>query len=239
MAEQPRLKGQVKEKDLRRYFETGMGWEDDLINSAIKSKNRAWAVASASAVIAGAAVVAVTVLLPLVRFIPVITEVDKTTGETQVKQAVDKNTIIDVQDVMDKYYIHKYIQNREGYDRFDLQSRYDAVILMSTRKVGTGYSKWINTEENPESYAEIYEDRARVIVDVKSTTFLERGVSLSRATIRTIDLSQYRDLVEPREVNIRMKFEYSDMPSTEAERLISPRGFTVTDYRVDPVHSQK
>ena len=53
MAGQQRLKGQVKEKDVRRYFETGRGWEDDLINSAIQSKKRAWVLASTSAVIAG------------------------------------------------------------------------------------------------------------------------------------------------------------------------------------------
>ena len=61
-----------------------------------------------------AAVVAVTVLLPLVRFVPVITEVDKTTGEVQVKQAVDKNTSIDAQDVMDKYFILSTFRTVKG-----------------------------------------------------------------------------------------------------------------------------
>ncbi|MEE9356080.1 MAG: VirB8/TrbF family protein [Methylococcaceae bacterium] len=227
----------IKEKDLEQYFKKGMDWEEDVVKAAVKSEKKAWRIAGISAATAIAAVLSVSVLLPLVRFVPVITEVNKTTGESQIKQKVDKNTIISAQKVMDKYFVHKYIQNREGYDRFDLQSRYDAVILMSTRKVGTGYSKWINTESNPDSYVTTYENRARVIAHVASTSFLERGVSLSRVTLRTIDLSQYRDLEEPREVNIRMKFEYSDMKMSAAERLISPRGFTVTDYRVDPVFS--
>ncbi len=227
----------IKEKDLEQYFKKGMDWEEDTVKAAIKSNKELKIGLYASGAVSIALAIAVVTLLPSLKFEPIVIETDKLTGETQVRQRVDKNTILDNEKVMAKYFIHKYIQNREGYDRFDLQSRYDAVILMSSRKVGAGYSKWINTESNPDSYVTKYENRARVIAHVASTSFLERGVSLSRVTLRTIDLSQYRDLDEPREVNIRMKFEYSDMKMSAAERLISPRGFTVTDYRVDPVFS--
>jgi len=197
-----------------------------------RRRERVWQwVAGFSLMIAALAVGAVVGLTPLKSVSPpVVLRVDNATGAVDVV-SVMKQTQASYSEVIDKYWLSRYVGYRETYSDAMAFPNYKAVSLMSAGGVGEQYYRSINPD-NPKSPVRVYGQNQQVDVSVDAITFLgannvaqvrltrtERAGAQTRAVTHWIATITYR---------------YLASPLSEQERLINPLGFQVTDYRLDP-----
>ncbi len=95
-----------------QYFMEARGWDVKFSQKVKKSEKTAWFVAISASIVALAEAIGISFILPLKTIEPYVITVDKSTGIVDVISKVDtsKNIITeDIQEVIDKYWIHKYI----------------------------------------------------------------------------------------------------------------------------------
>ena len=212
------------------YFAAGMFWEDDLFKRNRRSKTIAWTVAGVAVIGALLSLVAVASLAPLKTVVPYIIEVDRLTGETKVQRHIDESPIPQ-KEAIDKYFIHKYLQARAGYNRNDFNERYRIVTLMSDNQVALDYSSTVNPN-NDEGPVKRYGDLGFAKVEVREINFIAENTALVRFSIRERLATQE---AFTKEGNATISYYYNQSPKDEETRLVTPLGFMVRGYRVDPV----
>jgi type IV secretion system protein VirB8 len=222
---------QVKNKDSEKYFNEGVNWEKDVIKEALRSRKIAWWVAIFACFLSFLLTLAVVLLTPLKTIEPIIIETNKVTGEVTVRQNVTRKDIPQ-QEAINKYFIHKYIQAREGYDRNDVDNRYDIVTTMSDTRVAHEYAGTILPNRNDNSPITIFGENGVIKVAIHNISFISDNTAIVRIT-KNGEKPQKK--YSPVELNVTITFNYLDTPSLEFERFITPLGFVVTRYRIDPV----
>lgn len=226
-----RLRGPVKAADKAIYLEAGASWEDDQIAAAITSKKVAWIIASIAAALAVLTILALFLLVPLKTIEPLIIETDPVTGETKVRQRLTEADRIPVTEALNKYWSHHYIQMREGYSRNDFNRRQREVLAMSSAEVARQYTLLTDPKSEQSPYA-VFGNLGTLKVFVHSIMPADDNTVVARTTIKG---AKPNERFEPIEVNITLSFIYTNTPKHEGERLITPLGFQVTHYRIDPV----
>jgi type IV secretion system protein VirB8 len=216
--------------DFEEYLDRGTFWDEEVVHKAMRSERLAWKVSFVSLVLAGLSVFAVTVLAPLKTVIPYVIEVDKLTGEVQVKQPIDESPVPQYESVS-KYFLSEYVRARLGYDRNDFNYRYDKVVAMSDYSVAQPYAIEMD-KKNPESPIVKYGERGVVQILIRRITFIEKNTVLIRLT-KVINLPNLEKQFKEYEATV--SFEYSKSALDEETRLITPLGFKVTKYRIDPI----
>ena len=222
---------QVKNEAAAQYYEQGLDWEYDVIKEAKRSRKIAWWIAILAITLAFLAVIAVVLLTPLKTIEPIILEVNQVTGEVKVRQNISRENIPQ-QEAVNKYFIHKYLQAREGYDRNDVDYRYDVVTTMSSTRVAHEYAAMILPDKNPTSPVTIFGEDGVIKVDVHNIAFIAEDTAIVRITKKG---EKPQKKFNPIELNAMITFDYLDTPTLENERFITPLGFVVTRYRLDPV----
>ncbi|WP_419619144.1 virB8 family protein [Thiolapillus sp.] len=218
----------TKEEDLYRG---AASWETDRLVSAKKSESRAWWVAAIATVLAIAAVFAVAALTPLKTVKPFVLRVDNTTGIVDVVAGLENAKNRDYSEVVDKYFLSKYIRIRERYLIPTLQSDRYAVGLMSSQKVSQQYAEYTDPDRNEKAPVRVYGNSASVTVKIRLITFLSKNVAIVRYT-KLVERAGQRN--PPSHWAATITFSYTNAEMAPEDRLISPLGFIVDDYRNDP-----
>src|SRR5690349_702890 len=172
--------------DLMQYLEESRGLERDYLEELVRSRRAAWRVAAGAAVLAAAALAAVVALVPLKRVEAFVLRVDNATG------AVDLvTTLRDGQasygEVVDRYFLNKYVLAREGYEYDTLQTAYDTTALMSSDDVQREYAALF---DGPNARDKVFTNRARIVVNVRS---IVPGTSRNTAVVRFARHLSHRD----------------------------------------------
>lgn len=215
--------------DLMQYLEESRGLERDYLEELVRSRRAAWRVAAGAAVLTAAALAAVVALVPLKRVEAFVLRVDNATG------AVDLvTTLRDGQasygEVVDRYFLNKYVLAREAYDYETLQTSYDTTALLSSGDVQREYAALF---DGPKARDKVLANRVRILAQVRSIApGTTRNTALVRFTTRVIHAD---GTSEPEESLVAtIGFRYVAGAMHEQDRLVNPLGFQVASYRVDP-----
>ncbi|GAO01284.1 virB8 family protein [Anaeromyxobacter sp. PSR-1] len=215
--------------DLEQYLEESRGLERDYLEELVRSRRAAWRVAAGAAVLVAAALAALVALVPLKRVEAFVLRVDNATG------AVDLvTTLRDGQasygEVVDRYFLNKYVLARESYDYETLQSAYDTTALMSSGDVQREYAALF---DGPMARDKVLANRVRIMVNVRS---IAPRTTRNTAIVRFVTRAAHADGTSEAEESLvaTIAFRYVGGAMHEQDRLVNPLGFQVTSYRVDP-----
>ena len=219
----------VPSSELKRYFTEARRWDQDRLASALRSRRLAW---SAAALATGLAVIstgAVALLTPLKTVEPFVVQVDRIGSASTVTLLNTKS--ISANEALDKYWLARYVNYREEYLNQTSYGNFMATRLLSAQPVGTAYFQQVNPE-NPQSPTARYGTRGTVEIEVTSITFIGKN----HAQVRFIRREKRQADALPVESRwiATVAYQYLNPPLKEADRLINPVGFQVTDYRLDP-----
>lgn len=228
LGKKPRVEIPVEEKNA---FEGAINWESSRILTIEKSERRAWMVALTAVGTAAAAVLAVAMLAPLKETVPYVVRVDNTTGVPDIVTTI-KDKAVTGDEVMDKYWLAKYIRARETYDWYTLQNDYNEVGLLSSQMVGKEYAQLF---EGPNALDKQFGKTIQAKVKVISVV----PTSEHTGTVRFIKTIKRQDEQNTAANETKwvatVSFEYrSTAAIAESDRLVNPFGFQVLSYRVDP-----
>jgi len=214
------------------YLEEASEWESDRINNAIRSSRIAWWVAGGFGVIAALAVMAVMLLTPLKQTEPYLVRVDNSTGKTDIVTAVKDTETLTYEEALDRYWVVKYLNKREGYFFPTIQQDYKAVMLMSTSTAAESFSQYMNPKLNEGSPVLRYRDTVEMDIEIQSISFIKPGVAIVRF-FKTMTRAGSQPVKNAWVATVQFKY----MPQRELsdeQRYQNPLGFTVGRYRVDP-----
>jgi type IV secretion system protein VirB8 len=214
--------------DLDRYLEESRGLERDYLDELVRSRRAAWRVAALAGALVVIALGTLVALLPLKRVEAFVLRVDNATGNAEVMTSL-RDGQATYGEVVDRYFVNKYVQNRETYDYDTLQTAYDTTVVMSAPDVQRDYAAPF---DGPNGRDKILSNYTRIVVKVRSIT---PGTSKNTALVRFKTVRQSAGLPEAEENLVAtIGFRYVGAAMREADRLVNPLGFQVTSYRVDP-----
>ncbi|WP_020211028.1 virB8 family protein [Gilvimarinus chinensis] len=209
------------------YYRESESWGDEKYDKAVKERRIGWMVAVVFGCIACGLVVALIMLIPLKEVVPYTIEVDRITGETQVKKPLSDGNFTQ-KEALTKYWIIKYVKARLGYDRQDLEAQYELVKMMSEKRAFALYDDAFDPKK-PTSPFQVYGESNTVKPRIKSISFLDSDTATIRVDL--IETINERDEVSPWVVT--MSFQFTLEPRSEAERFENPLGFQTTKWRID------
>lgn len=210
------------------------------------SKKIAWIYGGVATCVVVILAIAIMVMLPLKEVKPYLIKVETTTGYVETLSNVKSKDIKDIE-ALDKYFVIKYLQNREGYHYNTLKQEYKNVMLMSTPQVAEAYKQRFNSEKSP---VKLLKDTAEINIrpisvqlqntnDKNKRTAIIRFDTIQDATMSTKEYSEDEESIkEYNNVNryiVTIEYGYNINKSTmDAEqRLYNPLGFVVSNYRLE------
>ncbi|KIP98109.1 type VI secretion protein [Agrobacterium tumefaciens] len=213
------------------YFQEGHVWEGDIVRLSKRSARIAWAVAITAIVISLLALASLVLLVPLKTFEPYLVMVDKNTGYVEVKTTVDTNydeLTIGERQAVTQANVVRFIRMREGYDAPMLKENFGIAALLSTGEAARELQE-LYSSTNAKNPTKIYGKSKRVLVDVKSVTFLnETTASVRFSTEEKSDV----ETVTKHYVAV-VRFRYTSQPRENVWMFDNPLGFQVYSYRRD------
>lgn len=214
-----------KERD---YYDQAASWAEDVHNSLRASRNRAYWVSGAFALIATLEAVALVVLMPLKTVVPYTITVDKQTGFAQLQRGLNLGPLSE-DESLTQAFIAQYIIARETIDATDLQENYKKVGLWSKGKARVDYINFMDPR-NPQSVLNGATSDTQIKTTIKSISLLDKQSALVRF------YTERREGVGPfsrTDWSAAIKFSFSGKPMRLEDRLINPLGFQVLHYRRD------
>jgi type IV secretion system protein VirB8 len=210
-------------------------WEAQRIFMIEKSERKAWYIAYAAFGVLALSWMAIVLMLPLNREKPYMVRVDNITGAVEIVTTLnDKRVTYD--DIIDKYWIAKFVRAREKYDWYTLQNDYKEVGMLSTSEVGKEYAALF---DGSDAMHKVYSKQFRVVVDVLSVVPTGNGTATVRIA-KTIERLDANPADGSKSKNVKkyiatVGYEYRN-PSkiSESLRLVNPLGFQAKSYRLDP-----
>lgn len=170
-------------------------------------------------------------LSPLKTVEPFIFRVDNSTGSVDVVSPFDQKNAT-FEPIITRYWLARFIENREGYEWNSVQNMYDTVELMATSSVFNEYKNYIEGDFSPlKKLGKVLKMQVRV----NAITLLNVETAQIRFTkVITDSDGQPVNGYTPAKWIATVTFDYRRKIKTEGQRLINPLGFAAVSYRVDP-----
>lgn len=227
-------KAQNPIRQAQTFVEASKQFEQFRSDELRKSRATAWRVA------AGATISTIFALLALTAVIvtqkdaePWLIKVDNNTGFTSSVQYV-RNANVQDDDIVNKYWLSRYVTGRESYDWFFIGKDYKMVSLMSTPNVGAEYERTATGKGSP---VETLKDKGKIEAKVTSISFVGKV-----AQVRFDKIKLNADGSPSGEPTTKwiatVSFSYGKTALSDAERLVNPLDFKVYAYRLDPEAAQ-
>lgn len=221
---------QIEKEEFEQYLNETRSWETSKVKAAEDSKRTAWRVAAGFGAIAG--IVGVGLVFAVVGLIrgpdPALVRVDSSTGLVDVVKPM-KGAQTNYDEVINKFFVQRYVRFRENYSRNLASEYYSNVGLLSSIKEQQRYLAFFEPK-NPNSPLNVYGDFATVNITIKSTSFIKPDVALVRY-VKEIERGSEKAISH---WAATVTFTYIKAPISEKDREINPLGFSVLEYRNDP-----
>ena len=218
----------MRSAELERYLEEARGLERDYLDELVRSKRTAWRASAIMAAFLALTLVALMALQPLKRVEGFVLRVDNATGAVDMMTTL-KDGQTTYGEVVDRYFLNKYVLNRESYDYETIQTAYDTTLLFSASGVQREYAALF---EGPKGRDKVLSNRARIVAKVRSITpGSTKKTALVRFTTRLTRENGQPDAEESLVATVG--YRYAGAPMHEQDRLVNPLGFQVMSYRVD------
>jgi len=215
----------------KEIFEEAKTWETEMLVELRRSRRNAWIIAIVSVLLAIGGVFSVAALAPLKTVEPFVIRVDNTTGIVDVVAGLDQAENRNYSEVVDKFFLAKYIRYREAYLLPTLKHDRYAVGLMSSDKVAQAYAEYTDPTRNANAPVRLYGNSASASIEIRYITFLSDDVAVVRF-IKRVERTGQRP--EKSYWAATIKFHYTNAKMEPKDRLINPLGFIVDEYRLDP-----
>ncbi|HET9239201.1 MAG TPA: virB8 family protein [Oligoflexus sp.] len=233
-ARNPKLETPNTEK----IFEAAMDWEASRMESLEKSERRAWTVAKVALGVTALSILAIALMMPLKESTPFLIRVDNATGAVDIVTAL-KDKQVTGDEVLDRYWLAKYVRARETYDWYTLKTDYDTVGLLSSANAGKEYAQLFDGKDALDKQ---YGKTVRATVKILSVIPGSAGVLPDSNHVATVRFSKTVKRVDAENSEGETKswiatvsYEYRTTAlADESTRLVNPLGFQVLTYRVDP-----
>lgn len=237
LAEEPTpAERKIVNKRAKEHFKRKQEFEKDRVNFYKILSKIGFGVGAVGAFIGLAGVVAVASLAPLKKSEPYVIRVDNNTGFTDIVKPISDSLQTTYGEELDKYWLTKFVIERESYDWQLVQNSYDAVELMSTPQVFNEYKAYITSKVSPVT---LLQQNKKIKVRVLSVSFIN-GVGQVRFSKQVLTASGDPDSVIPVTYWIAsIPFDYKHEIRLEQQRLINPLGFQALSYRADPENTIK
>jgi type IV secretion system protein VirB8 len=220
----------VRAHALDAFMGEAQSWEASREAQRDKSERRAWLVAASACMVAVLAVTAVALMLPLKATVPYLVYVDKTTGNTEVVNALNER-IVGYQELNEKHWARHYVIARESYLYTLLQHDYDSVLALSADEVGANYAKLFEGDAAKDKRLGAgTQERINVISVVLPPDQTGKAVVRFEKTVKRVNADQADP---PQTFVATMAYEFKpSMRGREKDLIMNPLGFKVTSYRV-------
>ncbi|HDX1088235.1 TPA: type IV secretion system protein [Pasteurella multocida] len=177
-----------------------------------------------------AGVIAVAGLTPLKTVEPFAIRVDNNTGFTDIVKPLKNAEETSYGEELDKYWLARFVVERESYDWQLVQTSYDTVKLMTTPNLFGEYNAYITSPVSP---VNVFKQSKKIKVQILSVTFI-RNVGQVRFSKQVLDSNGEPDLNIPTTYWLATaSYDYKHKIELEQDRRINPLGFQITGYRVD------
>lgn len=212
------------------FFNKGANWEATRVSDLEKSRKLAWMFAGLMGFCLVVAVIALAMLTPLRRTVPYVVKQDAQTGNLEVLQSFD-NRVIGNQELLNKYWAHRYVVAREQYNWWLVGSDYDVVAALTDPSIFKEYAdQFLGDKGLDKVFGDFTERRIKVLSIAPSPTNARQMVArFERTTV-----SKGAVVEAPTVFVVNMTFRYNpNTYASEAELIRNPMGFQVFSYRRD------
>jgi type IV secretion system protein VirB8 len=223
------------ERDLRvtkaeeaAFYKDAKAWDDDRVAKALGSAKTAWRVACAAAILSGLLGVGIMLLMPLKRVEVQVVRVDSSTGIVDNVVRL-KDATLGKDEVMNRFFLRKYVSLRKSYTRQQLQPSFDQLALLTDPKLRPLLKQEFQMT-NPSSPFMRYGELGTAEVKIKNVSFLAPNMAQVRYYV--VDRKSGNE-TQTHEI-ATIEFRYADAPASEEARGVNPLGFLVTSWRADP-----
>lgn len=219
----------IKTTEIEQYISESVGLERDFIGEILASRLAAWRVVGLLGLLAilalGCAVAAFYRQVPP----PLVLRVDNATGSVDLVTTM-RESQKSYGEIVDIYWLNKYILNRESYDYHSIQMLYETTALLSTEQVQKEYYA---IYQGAEARDKVLRDEKKIIVIIRSIVPTVKG---GKAIVRFSTHHQNQDghKSDSKDLIATVTYKYTNSPMKTEDRRINPLGFQVTSYRVDP-----
>lgn len=218
-----------KKKDNKNALEQAKNWYADRYQFVVVQRNFLVLVTLLALAGLGATTYAVARITESKTFEPYVIEVEEKTGITTLVDRMSKQKYTADEEVI-RYFIHKYVQAREGYDVRQYRFNYSEVVrVLSSRDIYSQFRNFISVE-NPRSPLNLGQRYTRNVF-IKSITFLEPKKVQVRVLLR--DTSLYSDADIENHAVVTIDFDFLELELNAEERYINPIGFQVLSYSIE------
>jgi len=201
------------------------------------SRNAAYAYlfGFAGMLVAVIAIIAIVLVMPLksTDYIPIV--VDRATGETVVRSSTSEIEDANLVEVLDRFWITRYVTAREGYNGASLASDFALVDNATSNRILTDYRQNFD-ESRPDNYMAIYRGK-EVRVRVKTISLLsDRSTQAKASSERSYSVSFSRTIVSPGSgediinYTVIMTTTFRQVAQEESQIRLNPLGFYVSAY---------
>lgn len=222
------------------FINASKEFEKSRIDDIEKSRVIAWRVAIGACTLAICCVIAIVFLMPLKEVKPYVIRVDNNTGATDIVSMLDGTKSSNYGEQVAKYFASLYVTNMEGYDWYTIQKQVDTLMLFSDNAMQQRVS---NKFSLPTAPHKVYKDKNRIEIKINNTSIIDdKGLMQVRFTTKVVPMNggvynaqsdTYSSPIEEKNYIATIGFEYINVPTLDAIRLVNPLGFTVKSYRVD------
>ena len=230
MSSTPVSDGRANARAAQSFTSAAADFERSKITEIKRSRKIAWAIAGVST---GLCVLSVASLLVAILFRtepePLVLQVDQSTGATTMLRSL-RDSKDQFDEVVNKYWLAKYVRTCEGYDWFTISEQFEACKLMSEGSVSAEYSKRVQGASAPLA---TLKDKGKVIAKVSSIAFFGETAQVRFTSERTSSSGDPLD-PSPQKFIATVAFQFKPSVMTEQQRLVNPLGFKAVTYRVDP-----
>lgn len=184
----------------------------------------------ASTIVSILLAISIVVLTPLKTAIPYLLRVDQTTGFVDKLEPYNASKT-KVDEAVSRYFLARYVVDRESYDWYTIQSMFDFIKETSNNDVFVSYSNFYKSEFSP---LEKLGKNMKMTATINSITFLNETTVQVRFT-KTITENSGKSIpsYSPTKWLATISFAFDKNITTERQRLINPLGFIVKSYKVD------
>lgn len=218
----------IKKEELNTYLAESLGLERDYLAEIVQSRKKAWRITYAALGLAALGIIAGVAGLRREPPRPLVLRVDNATGNVDVV-SVMREQEQSYGEIVDEYFLNRYVLSRESYDYDSIQLDYDTTALMSAPDVQQEYYKLFEGENARDA---VYSNRVRIVVSVHSIQPNGKGQATVRFSTREIHSNGSRS--DERNWIATIGYTYVSAPMKLEDRRINPLGFQVTSYRVAP-----
>ena len=213
------------------YYRDGANWDAE-VHRAHRANASLWRrVAMVAMGVIALQALGFAFLLPLKERVPYAITVDPSTGRATATHLVASGPLTQEEGVV-RSWVGQYVIQRETYDLYDGQARYDAVMQMSVGQAAQSYADlW--RPENPDYPYKVFGRDGKVSVSVASISLLNE---------RTASVQFVKTEAQPGKGALRsdwtaiVGFEFIQAGERSIMDVIqNPVGFRVKSWRADAV----